>query len=467
MYKIIPALLLCSSSLFSQSLTVDESFDQGNGLSVMSIVNDVTQFTNDQILLMGTMNMYNGVPVGNIALINSDGSVDYNFNCGSCYDQDISTAVTQGNKLIIGGSFTELNGVPRKYLARLNGDGSLDNSFDASDSFDDVVENINISQISIIGNYPFQQLYFSGGFLVDGILYGNPITRLNFDGSLDTTFNFENILDVSYIECFTVLENGKILVGSLVEGLFRINNDGSLDESFNVFNTDTCVINSMCVQDNGKILLAGYFRNYDTNLRSPLVRLNENGSVDYFFDSFEVNSNGNNQEIYSITKFNDKIICSGQFSSYYGFDDFLVLNMDGSFDESFDIGGVTSEFYGENNYISKAVVLNDNEIMIYGRFDKVGESSVVNLARLSYNDLNANDYNKSNDLTIYSQNETTYFNSVNQNISSIEFYDISGRLINSTIVNSDTYSCTLPNNSLILYRIFLNDGTTVTGKVIR
>ncbi|WP_417355969.1 delta-60 repeat domain-containing protein [Flavobacterium sp.] len=468
MYKILSALLLFSSSVFSQSLTIDDSFDQGTGLPVGSIIKNVTEFTNNRILLMGHMNMYNGVAVGNISLINSDGSVDYNFNCGSCFNNEITTAVAQGDKLVIGGAFTEFNGVPRKFFARLNEDGSLDSSFDASASFDEAVDaTMYISQISSFGNYPFQQLYVSGGFSIDGMPYVNPIIRLNFDGSLDTTFNFQINFIAPYIESFAVLDNGKILVGTFSDGLFRINSDGSLDESFNTFDTYHCVINSIHVLDNGKILLGGHFFDNDSQTRSLLVRLNEDGSVDDLYDSFEVNFNGINSEIYSITKFNDKIICTGKFSSYNGFDDFFVLNEDGSFDDSFNIGGVTSEFYAENNYISQAVVLNNSKIMIYGRFDKVGESPIVNLARLGYDDLNANDYDKSNDLTIYSQNETTYFSSVNNSISSIEFYDISGRLIDSAIVNSDVYSCTLPNNSLILYRIFLNDGAIVTGKVIR
>jgi len=471
MYKILPALLLFSSSVFSQSLTIDDSFDQGTGFefnSELFTATELPQLVNNKLFISGTQDYYDNSPVPHILVLNSDGSVDSGFDCGDCANGYVYKSVLQDGKILIAGSFTEFNGTPRKYFARINFDGTLDTTFNANNIFDDSVNTSYIYQISVIGDGESEKIYIAGAFTEDGFLIDSTLIRLNYDGSLDTSFNFDDnsILPASnvVIRCFDILPDGKLIVGSEIGGIYRFNSDGSFDDTFTSFNTVVTRPRSILVTENS-IFIGGHFFD-NTNVRL-LYKLNLDGTIDESFTVYNMPFDNYQPFINSINKIDNKIICSGQFDSLNGYDDFFAINEDGSFDSSFYFQGVASFFYDYNSYISEVLSLTNNKIAILGKFDLVGESEAVNFARLGFDNLGIDDFNIANKVSVYSEYETTYFSSVNNSISSIEFYDISGRLIDSAIVNSDVYSCTLSNNSLILYRIFLNDGAIVTGKVIR
>jgi uncharacterized delta-60 repeat protein len=83
-----------------------------------------------KILLGGQFTAINGVTRNRVARLNSDGSLDQDFNpdVNSFYVR--SLALQTDGRMIIGGAFTMVNGVARNNIARLNADGSLDQDFD-------------------------------------------------------------------------------------------------------------------------------------------------------------------------------------------------------------------------------------------------------------------------------------------------------------------------------------------------
>ncbi|MFL9837812.1 delta-60 repeat domain-containing protein [Flavobacterium sp. ST-75] len=463
MYKILPALLL-SSSLFSQSLTVDQSFSQNSYMSEGSKVLTITELSNHNFFIGGDFHSYNNTESNFMAVLNNDGSSFEDFSCSSCLNRSVTASVAYGNNVLIGGSFFSFNNTDSRFLVLIDQYGQLVESFSSSSIFDSSVIDAKINKIEVHND----MIYVCGAFFnssASNTFY--PFFRLLPNGNLDSSFTLDPSLSLKEIFSFTVQPDGKIILLTKGDGIVRINEDGSLDNSFS--NTPFYIQqpHSVSLQDDGKILVGGRFVALDQSLHI-LLRLNSDGSSDESFDLVNMPYQEITPLVTSIIKVGNRHIIAGRFTSYNGYDDFICLDDNGFIIDDFNINGVNSHPYFIDEAVINSVLLtHDNMIMMGGDYGKVGEYLSRSISRLDSSELNISEFELNKKLHIYTQHETTYFNSANHSISSIEFYDISGRLIDSAIVNSDTYSCILPNNSLILYRIFLNDGAIVTGKVIR
>jgi uncharacterized delta-60 repeat protein len=151
------------------------------------------------------------------------------------------------------------------------------------------------------------------------------LVRLNSDGSLDNTFSQEGIgLLNNSVNTIGLQSDGKILIAGYftyneIDGIriARLNSDGSLDETFSQTGTGlNGSVKSIVIQPNGKILVAGYFISYNGVARSHIARLNSDGSLD---TTFSQEGTGLNDDAYSIElQPNGKILVAGYFSSYNG-----------------------------------------------------------------------------------------------------------------------------------------------------
>lgn len=196
-----------------------------------------------------------------------------------------SVLVQPDGKILVAGEFNALNLDFAPAVIRFNPDGTLDGSF-----------HVSILPAPEFHAYEYEPkllaLQPNGQVLVGGTfanLDGSDryLTRLNSDGSVDTTFNplFENGGGPATILQAKVLSGGRILIGGRFTGingvsrsnLARLNADGSLDETFNA----AVVSKSFVVQSTGKPIVAtgGYF----TYGGDRLVRLNTDGSLDGTF----------------------------------------------------------------------------------------------------------------------------------------------------------------------------------------
>jgi hypothetical protein len=70
-----------------------------------------------------------GISRSNIACLNADGSLDTSFNVGAGFDAAVYSIVLQADgKILVGGDFTSYNGITQNSITRLNADGSIDTS---------------------------------------------------------------------------------------------------------------------------------------------------------------------------------------------------------------------------------------------------------------------------------------------------------------------------------------------------
>lgn len=204
-----------------------------------------------------------------------------------------ATVVQPDGKIIIGGTFTTVQGLTRKRLARLNPDGTLDNGF-APNPNDDVFAVALQPDGKIIAGGFFTGVSPNGG----AVLPRNYIARFNIDGTLDTTFDPNADYLVTSI---AVQPNGKIIAGggftsvapnggaaAVRNHIARFNADGTLDASFDP-NADSN-INSIAIQNDGRIIIAGSFTSVTPNAeitytRHRIARFNADGTFDATFDA--------------------------------------------------------------------------------------------------------------------------------------------------------------------------------------
>jgi|GEM_PF-3185309 len=111
-----------------------------------------------KILIGGDFTDFDGTERNRIARLNPDAALDPTFDPGSGFDSIINfdaIKIQSDGKIVVAGNFNSYNGVSRKYVARLNTDGTLDSDFNTGSGPDDMVNTVDIQPDGdiIIGGY--------------------------------------------------------------------------------------------------------------------------------------------------------------------------------------------------------------------------------------------------------------------------------------------------------------------------
>jgi uncharacterized delta-60 repeat protein len=402
--------------------SLDTSFDF-DGKVTTSFANSTTSLANamalqpdGKILLVG-LAYINNSPVVALARYNSNGSLDLSFNSDGMVTTNVGAGPeraygvdiqTDGKILVVGYSTSS-----HFFLIRYNSNGNLDTSFDT----DGIIITTNI--VTARGGQPFKVKQLpSGKILIAGHLMSSnlrqfALIRYNNDGSLDTSFGFGGIATTvigngSTAYAMDLQPNGKIvLAGVSFNGinddfaLVRYNSDGSLDLSFSNDGIITTSVREasfdyaydVCLQPDGKILITGDFNN-GPHSNVAVVRYNADGSLDPSFGSGGIataSSGSNNNDWASAIALqpNGKIVVAGYSMLGVGLDrDFHLFqfNSDGSLDDSFGLGGMTSTSIGNNNsdYIKDLKIQPNGKILVAG-YSYNGTKSDFTLIRYNSN----------------------------------------------------------------------------------
>lgn len=299
---------------------LDSSFDPGLGAN--DLVNAVA-FQTNKAVIAGYFTHIAGTPRGRIARLNENGSLDINFAPGwGANGPVLALAVQPDGKVIIGGTFTSVNGAARTNIARLNPDGSNDSSFDPGTGVAGLTPSVRSIALQADG-----KVIIGGAFTsVNGTAHTN-LARLKVDGSPDA--GFSPLVDVvgagvlAGINTLAVQNDGRIVVGGDFTGIngvgrrniARLNADGSLDLNFDPgLGTDDAV-SALGVQANGKVVLGGYFTRVNGISRTNVARLNANGTLDPNFQP----GSGTDYPVYATALQNDgKVLIGGLFATFNG-----------------------------------------------------------------------------------------------------------------------------------------------------
>jgi uncharacterized delta-60 repeat protein len=272
-------------------------------------------------------------------------------------------------KLVAAG--TRSNGLNKDdfALVRYNSDGSLDTTFDGDGRLTTTFSTSNDRANAVIQQADGKLVAVGSG------LYGArddfALARYNSDGSLDTSFDGDGMLNTDISgwddQAYSVIQqsDGKLVVagnsnnGSINHfALVRYNSNGSLDTSFNLTGRvttgfggswmDRAVVESVIQQADGKLVAVGWYEK-DSSSKFALARYNSDGSLDTSFDGDGklITNIGDaifDDRLYSVTQQMDGKLVAAGFSSGANGDtasNFVLVryNVDGSLDTSFDRDG--------------------------------------------------------------------------------------------------------------------------------
>lgn len=194
--------------------------------------------------------------------------------------------VDNNGRYVVVGRFTNYNGTNVPPICRILYDGTLDTSFNYDNSGADYIYQANDAYIQDDNKIVFIGLEV-GGFKVK---------RLNVNGSIDTTFPEINIGGGGSFneERLTRQSTGKIIVGTDEQNLqiggkrnlWRFNLDGTVDTTFNSagvgFPQFSQVFDVEVLSDD-KILVTGRFEYYNGVKCNGVLKLNSDGSIDTSF----------------------------------------------------------------------------------------------------------------------------------------------------------------------------------------
>lgn len=333
-------------------------------------------------MLVIAAGVFNVISVGAAA----GGDVDATFDTSVGADSFVLALATQPDgKVLIGGDFTTVGGVTRNRIARLNADGNADTTFDTSVGANDKVYAVALQ--------PDGKVIVAGVFTSVNGVTRNRVARLNFDGSLDTSFNpsaNSNVSNASSsVFAVIVQPDGKILIGgtfTVVNGLARnriarlLNAPGTLaftteavsvDEAAGTVSltvtrtggTDNTVVAKVTAADGTATMPADYFipsGDVDTSF-------NPGEGLEQRFNALAVQTDG-------------KVLISAYFSTTVdGAIQHRIarLNTDGSPDTSFSTNA--------NDRVTIIVIQPDGKILIGGLFTMVNGVSRNRIARLNIN----------------------------------------------------------------------------------
>ena len=127
---------------------------------------------------------------------------------------------------------------------------------------------------------PVTGIYIGGEFTTYQGTTRNCIARLNTDGSYDSTFNIGTGFD-SAVQSVAIQQDGKIVVGgwfttyqgTVRNRIARLNADGSYDSTFNIGTGFNDAVFSVAIQQDGKIVVGGGFTTYQGTTRNRIAPL--------------------------------------------------------------------------------------------------------------------------------------------------------------------------------------------------
>ena len=273
-------------------------------------------------------------------------------------------------KILAGGFFVNIGGQPRNRIARLDAVTGAADSFDPNAN--SVVYSIAVqADGKILAGGLFTTLAPNGGAAVTR----NCIARLETNGRLDQTLDLSIV--GSQVNTIAVQPDGKILIAGVFStvlgvprnNIARLNADGTLDTAFDP-NANNNVY-SIAVQKDGKILVGGAFTNIGGQTRNRIARLD---AVTGAADSFDPNSNG---EVDSIAVQPDgNILVGGVFTNIGGAARNRIARLDA-------VTGLADSFNpNANGRVYSIAVQTDGKIVAGGQFSSIGGATRNYMARL-------------------------------------------------------------------------------------
>ena len=294
-----------------------------------------------------------------------------------------SLAMDEDSRIYLAGNFGQIDGMARSKVARLTANGTLDATFNPVTGPNGLVRSAVFSSRD-------RGLYIGGDFTTVAGAGRAAVARLAVgktglaDGALDP--DFAPVIAASstgspaYIQAIVPQDDGKLLVGGFFssvngqprENLARLLPDGTLDEEFDA--PVNGAVQAIALQVDGKIYVGGSFGQVHGAERNRLARLHRNGVLDTGFDVGSGPTGGFDGTVNALaTTLDQEVIVGGQFSRYRDrafYNNVAKLQSDGRVDPKFNYTP------GLNGAVRRVILRPGGQILLAGHFTQVGNSAL-------------------------------------------------------------------------------------------
>jgi uncharacterized delta-60 repeat protein len=410
---------------------------------------------NNKLVVVGNYKNAVGITRLGYHRLNADGTLDLTFNpsfgpnvryFGSETNTDpgsINSCILPDNKILLYGGFTSYNDIPVKRIIRLTENGEIDSSFNISATVSSgMYHSAEFYSVKTKKKYD-GNIYIKGDFGING--NKKTIIKLNYDGSIDSNFNFYQT-----INDFLITNKNEIILANN-SAITKYDSNGIIDNSFIAPNYYQPY--SLESLDNNKILVSTGSKSYNN---SYLFRLNENGTRDVTFQDYV----GDDGVFKTTTLNNGKAYVYGQFNfnefklSRYNTNDWILdrtfsliptYNYAILSDERTITDGSDSGTYRINdssgNQLStfsigtevgkpKLYLQNCENIIFYGYFDKINNINKHNVVRFKVQGSTITSAPTGNIIQSFSQGQT--LSDLIINGQNIKWYDSQSQCASNT-----------------------------------
>ena len=350
------------------------AFDRTGSVQISGSVYALAVQSDGKILVAGEFTDGIGTSVGNLARLNTDGTIDESFHPEP--NQAVQTVAVQSDgKIIIGGTFTKIGETTISNLARLQPNGTVDTAWKPTPN-GTVLDILPLSDGNILVGGLFTNFKPNDATTTVSRPYA---ARIKPDGTVDTDFNAEPNGGVNRMALQT---DGKIVLagaftsvkGKAREFLARVDNRGALDTAF--YPKPNNAVERLVLTSSGVMVVAGQFSNFEPNdagtfvNRTAVARINADGTVESTFQPIP----NNLIEDIGITS-NGSIILTGAFTAFQLEEGGTVVrrnhiarfNADGTIDALFNPNA--------NGIINAVTVRSDDSMIIGGAFNQLRASA--------------------------------------------------------------------------------------------
>ncbi len=264
----------------------------------------VQPLANGRLLVGGNFTSINGVAAQHLAFLQADGTVDLAATQAlpSLVSPVQALAPGPQGTLYVGGYFYEAATPSKRYLLRLTSGGSQDLTF--------IAPNLNVGVMSL-GAYPDGRVMLGGAFTSPKA----NLLRLTAQGTIDNTFTAGFGTYVPWVNNLVVQRDERLAA-------LTMNSSWQLAPQGVVTGQSTTVpryLHALAVQPDGRILVAGEFSDFAGTVHNSVVRLLATGAVDASFDAGTVLMQNNIASIKALAIQDDgRILCAGYFTSIQG-----------------------------------------------------------------------------------------------------------------------------------------------------
>lgn len=365
--------------LLNSNGTIQTDFDMGSGPGSASVL-ALASNSEKAWFIGGSFSVFDGLNQGRLAKVNSDGELETSYlTAGAGFDNTVYKMIPlQNKKTMVFGKFTKFNNFSSPRIARLLENGLVDPDFNNGQTGAN-----NLIKTAVV--QADNKFIIAGNFTKYNDIIYNRIVRILQNGSIDNTFNIGSGFNNQIYAMALQSDNKIIAAGNFTRyndqsagRIVRLLPDGSRDSTLNIGLGADAIIEDVLIQPDGKIVLGGRFTAFNGKPFSKIVRLNSDGSID---NSFNIGT-GFDKNVYAIALQSDgKIIIGGSFLTYNGISQkrLLRLNSNGSLDVSFDSAGGFS-----NGDVRTILVQPDDRILVGGTFSGTYKNkAALRLIRLS------------------------------------------------------------------------------------